>query len=610
MTDDFCHLRIDDSQYRVWADFDAAAFATDVDSPVKILAAARTKVAEFKENGRCQWVEVYDQRFAAVCERLRCLPDSPPISVLVASGSPPLPGCLFEFKAESARREALLTLTVDRSLAAKWDPDWICLALRQFLKVRGIAFRPNPAVVAGALARYTKFSGLIDQFPIPAEPLADPTGTGHAWTLRKRRRQRQIDVVIGPRLQEITPHIFEQLLIELQDAARHLGAEVSYVDFSCIDSENLWNRLLISCCSPVRLGLQAPQSLLGSLLLPSEEVVTKIPSHQVFEAELARAVLGIAAARGWSSIDTFRNLMQPISAPAWEERIQALESSKFIARQEGSGGAISILSGCHPLNLKICPKNAVTEGQVGLVRAGLHALVELETEQRCMQAMTASITEDGLRTIAAMQRDFAFRLAKAQVTPASADAVVQCNMQIFPFTRLQPLNKSEMHSLKEEGPSHAPDSLCTFLVREMVGLAGFTGDPEWISARLFPYFDTSRIARSLDSLVKTGMLQVVNDTMGFRQSTRDVRTESTVTGASAMQFHQAMIAITESALRWSEPDRLQYIFLSLPINEDSWARVNDMIQEHLGEVFKLASKAKAPGQVFQIGIQAFPLLRA
>lgn len=609
MTDEFCHLRIDEAQYRVWADFDAEAFASDADPPKKVLAAARTKIAEFKESNRCQWVEVYDKRFAAVCERLRRIPASPAISVLVAAGSPPLPGCLFGFKAEPARPEALLTLSVDRSQAEKWDHEWICLALRQFLEVRGIAFLPDPAVVAGALARYTKFSGLVDQFPIPAKPLADPTAAGKVWTLRKRRKQGQIDVLVGPRIREVTPPIFEQLLLEIKDATWRFGAETNCVDFSYIDLKTLWDSLLQCSSSQVRLGIEAPQSLLGGLLVHSGEMVTKIPSDQVFEAELVRAVLYIAAAKGWSSEDTFRKLMQPLSAFAWEERIQALESSRFITRQAGSDGALSISSGCHPLNLKICSKNTVTAGQVTLIRAGLHALVEIETAERCMQAMTVSITENGLRTIAAMQRDFALRLAKAQVPPADADAIVQCNMQIFPFTRLQPLKKMEMTSLKEDGLSQVPDSLCNFLVREMVGLSGFGGDPEWISARLFPYFDKSRIAHALDFLVKSGMLQVING-MGFRQSVKDIRTESTVTGETVLQFHQAVIAITESALRWSPPDRLQYIFLSVTVNKASWARINDMIQEHLAEIFQFAAKVRAPNQVFQVGIQAFPLLRA
>lgn len=149
------------------------------------------------------------------------------------------------------------------------------------------------------------------------------------------------------------------------------------------------------------------------------------------------------------------------------------------------------------------------------------------------------------------------------------------------------------------------------VIREMVGLEDFTGEPEWIQQRLAFPLRIEPIKRSLELLTK---LEVIRYDAAAQRYVRTghVTTSQDVDGMALVRYHQTMIEIGRESITRVDEDRrdIQAVTISLP--RDALPILKGKIQEWVSEALALEAtggEAEGVSEVVQVNIQMFPFTR-
>ncbi len=146
------------------------------------------------------------------------------------------------------------------------------------------------------------------------------------------------------------------------------------------------------------------------------------------------------------------------------------------------------------------------------------------------------------------------------------------------------------------------------VIREMVGLRDFVGDPQWIQERLAFPLRLDEIRRSLDLLEQLGVItRGAADGIYVRNAV--VATSPETDSLALVRYHQKMIEIGREAITRIDEDvrQIQAITVSLPLAAADVLKAK--IQALTQEALALEAAAAADGgaaEVFQVNIQLFP----
>lgn len=147
------------------------------------------------------------------------------------------------------------------------------------------------------------------------------------------------------------------------------------------------------------------------------------------------------------------------------------------------------------------------------------------------------------------------------------------------------------------------------VIREMTGLKDFSGDPEWIKARLIFPLRIEQIRRSLELLTSLGVIRL--DKVAGRYVRNDGRmaTDVEVDGMAIVRFHQKMIEIgRESITVVPEESRdVRAVTVSLP--SSAIPLLKGKIQEWIAEVAAMEVDGETGDQVVQVNMQMFPFTK-
>ena len=147
------------------------------------------------------------------------------------------------------------------------------------------------------------------------------------------------------------------------------------------------------------------------------------------------------------------------------------------------------------------------------------------------------------------------------------------------------------------------------VIREMVGLPDFVGDPGWIQERLAFPLRLDEIRRSLELLDQLGV--IIRDTVrGHYVKSPVVATSPETDSLALVRYHQKMIEIGgESITRIdAELRQIQAVTVSLPLAavELLKAKIQALTQDALALEAAAAAAPGAGEEVFQMNIQLFP----
>lgn len=145
------------------------------------------------------------------------------------------------------------------------------------------------------------------------------------------------------------------------------------------------------------------------------------------------------------------------------------------------------------------------------------------------------------------------------------------------------------------------------VVRELVVLGAFQGDPERIASHIVPAITGAQVEKSITLLEELGLIRKDASTGKWIQTESIISTSSEVSSIALKSFHKRMIQLSgESIERFSGKER-DVRGLTLAMSNEGYAHAKAKIESLWEEIIVLTEKEKNPEKVFQVNIQIFPV---
>lgn len=148
------------------------------------------------------------------------------------------------------------------------------------------------------------------------------------------------------------------------------------------------------------------------------------------------------------------------------------------------------------------------------------------------------------------------------------------------------------------------------IVFEMVGLRGFSSDPEWIRAKLNFILNEKEILESLSMLEDLQLIRYDETQKRHIKITNDFETKSAVPGLGVIQYHKTMIELGKSSIELLDAEQRDIGAVTVAINAEGIARIKQEVQAFRRYLMFIASQYQDPSDIMQINIQAFSLTHA
>jgi len=143
-------------------------------------------------------------------------------------------------------------------------------------------------------------------------------------------------------------------------------------------------------------------------------------------------------------------------------------------------------------------------------------------------------------------------------------------------------------------------------IRELVALADFREDPEWIAAKLRHRVTPAQVKRALRLLERLSLLRRGEDGR-LTQSQAPLSTGDEVTSLAAYRFHQAMMDQAKQALRDTPAPLRDISSVTVAVSKDASERIKQRIRQFRKEVLAMSEEAGRGEAVYQMNIQFFNL---
>jgi len=143
-------------------------------------------------------------------------------------------------------------------------------------------------------------------------------------------------------------------------------------------------------------------------------------------------------------------------------------------------------------------------------------------------------------------------------------------------------------------------------IRELVGLSGFSEDPQWIAKQLnFPITE-SQIETAIAEMLKLGIL-TRNEHNQLVQKQAFVGTDDRIISSALAKSHQELIKMgAESIDRIPREDR-EILGVTFTFSQANMAKVKASILEFRKEMMDLIASEPNPDAVYQFHLLLFPL---
>ena len=145
------------------------------------------------------------------------------------------------------------------------------------------------------------------------------------------------------------------------------------------------------------------------------------------------------------------------------------------------------------------------------------------------------------------------------------------------------------------------------VVRELAGMTRGKVDENKLSARIAPHVTPLEVRKSLDLLLRLGMLSRTPDG-GYKQTDSLLSTGPGITGIAAAQYHIGTMALAADAIERFKPEERELVGMTLGVSRQTFERIRERMWEFRQEVLAMADDP-SPEQVYQLSIQFFPMTK-
>lgn len=144
------------------------------------------------------------------------------------------------------------------------------------------------------------------------------------------------------------------------------------------------------------------------------------------------------------------------------------------------------------------------------------------------------------------------------------------------------------------------------VIRELVGLAGFQSDPQWISDQIQPRIRPEQAKKSLELLETLGFIRFDAESHQFRQTQKELSTGHEVRGIGFTRYHQKMIEMGRESLanipaRWRDISATTF-----SVDEQTFRKIKSLVHEFNARVLSEVRDCPNPDRIFQMNVQLFP----
>jgi uncharacterized protein (TIGR02147 family) len=146
------------------------------------------------------------------------------------------------------------------------------------------------------------------------------------------------------------------------------------------------------------------------------------------------------------------------------------------------------------------------------------------------------------------------------------------------------------------------------VIHELVGLAEFQNDPDWIATKIYPNIKPGQAQESLDLLNRLGYIQFNETNNTYERLAPRVNSGHRVRGMGLLQYHQQMIDRGMEALSTIPGNRRNIASVTLSCDEETARRFRERVNMFLTELLDEAEK-KSGDQIYQVNVQLFPFTR-
>jgi uncharacterized protein (TIGR02147 family) len=146
------------------------------------------------------------------------------------------------------------------------------------------------------------------------------------------------------------------------------------------------------------------------------------------------------------------------------------------------------------------------------------------------------------------------------------------------------------------------------VIREMLSIRGFRGDPGWIAGQLLPKVEPREVEEALAQLLSAGLIKRTSH--GYVAADPDVTTDDEVRSFLVKSYHAQMIGLAAWAQDGIPGKERDISSVCFPIKETDLPNLKKQLQLMRKELKGFAAAAKEGDRIVQVNIQMFPLTRA
>lgn len=170
--------------------------------------------------------------------------------------------------------------------------------------------------------------------------------------------------------------------------------------------------------------------------------------------------------------------------------------------------------------------------------------------------------------------------------------------KLLQFSRFKKLEASQLQMYEE---------WYHVVIREMVGLKAFRGNPEWIGNQLLPKLEAGKAADSLAMLLRQGLL--IKSANGYQQADETVTTDNEVRSIAVKRYHTHMIGQALQALNKLPSSQRDISSVTFSIKREDFPKLKKHLQFMRKELRGFAAGTKDGDCVVQINFQLFPMTK-
>ena len=173
------------------------------------------------------------------------------------------------------------------------------------------------------------------------------------------------------------------------------------------------------------------------------------------------------------------------------------------------------------------------------------------------------------------------------------------------FSRMTALRKSVKVDRIKEWQYEYYSNWYNPVIRELVASQGFDGNPANLCKLLQPSITPKQAKRSIDLLVKLGMIRKAGSR--YEQTNSVISTDPEVNSLAIVNFHRSMGTLAVEALDRKKKDERNITSVTININADTYDAVRKKIDDFRQELLALADSIPQGERVYQVNFQLFPV---